>query len=131
MTTEQTIERPTTLSVGIILSAITSCMALFCILSVGGVAGIGISLALLEGGLHYLFGGLIAGAGLLLLMSLFVFQLLTLYASWRAWEMSKAWIWALLLLSAFSIVNSGMLTTVTGVVTIVGCVQALERLKPA
>ena len=43
--------------------------------------------------------------------------------------MDKTWIWVLIVLSALSMLNSGMLTMVSGVVTIVGGVQALERLK--
>lgn len=130
-TTELTIERPVTLSVGIILSVITSCLALFCFLSVGGALGVVGAIAILEGAMPSLLGGALAGVGLLLLTTFFAFQLFTLYASWRAWEMNKAWIWVLLVLSALSIMNSGMLTAATGVVTIIGCVQALERLKTA
>ena len=75
--------------------------------------------------------GLIYSLGCFILGLFVGFQLLMLYAGWRAWNMNTTWIWVLLILSALSMLNSGMLTLATGVVTIVGCVQALERLKPA
>ncbi len=86
---------------------------------------------MIEEGMEPLGMGLIYSLGCFIVGLFFVFQLLTLYASWRAWDMNQTWIWVLLILSALSMLNSGMLTLATGVVTIIGCVQALERLKSA
>ena len=86
---------------------------------------------MVEEGMEPLGVGLIFSLGCFVVGLFFLFQILTLYASWRAWKMEKTWIWVLLILSALSMLNSGMLTTATGVVTIIGCVQALERLRSA
>ena len=131
MTTQQTPERPVTLSVGIIMSVFTSCLTFLCILGVSGVLGFAGGAAMIEEGMEPVGMGLIYSLGCFIVGLFFVFQLLTLYASWRAWGMNQAWIWVLLILSALSMLNSGMLTLATGVVTIIGCVQALERLKSA
>ena len=129
MTTEQNQERPAALSVGIILSVITSALAIFCIFGGAGILGLGGGVAMLEEGVDPLGVGIIYSLGCFVIGLCVIFQLLTLYAGWKAWEMDKPWVWVLLVLSALSMINSGMLTMVTGVVTIVGCVQALERLK--
>jgi len=131
MTTEQNLERPTMLSVGIIMSVITSGLSIFCIFSVSGFLGLFGGAVMFEEGMAPLGIGLIYSLGCFILGLFVGFQLLMLYAGWRAWNMNTTWIWVLLILSALSMLNSGMLTLATGVVTIVGCVQALERLKPA
>ena len=117
------------LSVGIILSAATSALSLFCIF--GGASFLGLlgGAAMLEEGVDPLGIGLVYSLGCFVVGLFTLFQLLTLYAGWKAWEMDKTWIWVLIVLSALSMLNSGMLTMVSGVVTIVGGVQALERLK--
>jgi len=129
MTTEQKLERPPALSVGIILSVITSALAIFCIFGGAGILGLVGGVAMLEEGADPLGVGIIYSLGCFVIGLFVIFQLLTLYAGWKAWEMDKTWIWVLLVLSALSMMNSGMLTMISGVVTIVGCVQALERLK--
>ena len=85
--------------------------------------------AMFDTGFELLGIGLIYSLGCLIVGIFALLQLLTLYAGWRAWEMDKTWIWILIALSALSMLNSGMLTMVSGVVTIVGCVQALQRQK--
>ena len=129
MTTEQNLERPHALSVGIILSVVTSALSLFCVFGGAGILGIFGGAAMLEEGVDPLGIGIIYSLGCFIIGLFVIFQLLTLYAGWKAWEMDKTWIWVLLILSALTMINSGMLTMVTGVVTIVGCVQALERFK--
>ena len=131
MTNQENIERPAALSVGILLSAATSALALFCIF--GGATFLGIfgGVAMVEEGVEPLGLGIVYSLGCFFVGLFTLFQLLTLYAGWRAWEMDKTWIWVLVVLSAPSMLNSGMLTMISGVVTIVGCVQALERLKAA
>ena len=129
MTTEQNQERPAALSVGIIMSVATSALSLFCIFGGAGLLGIFGGVAMLEEGVDPLGVGIIYSLGCFIVGLFVVFQLLTLFAGWKAWEMDKTWIWVLLVVSALSMINSGMLTMVTGVVTIVGCVQALEHLK--
>ncbi len=129
MTTEQNQERPAALSVGIIMSVATSALSLFCIFGGAGLLGIFGGVAMLEEGVDPLGVGIIYSLGCFIVGLFVVFQLLTLFAGWKAWEMDKTWIWVLLVVSALSMLNSGMLTMATGVVTIIGCVQALERLK--
>ena len=129
MTTEQNLERPAALSVGIILSVVTSALSLFCVFGGAGILGIFGGAAMLEEGVDPLGIGIIYSLGCFIIGLFVIFQLLTLFAGWKAWEMDKTWIWVLLILSALTMINSGMLTMVTGVVTIVGCVQALERFK--
>jgi len=129
MTTEQNQERPAALSVGIIMSVATSALSLFCIFGGAGLLGIFGGVAMLEEGVDPLGVGIIYSLGCFIVGLFVAFQLLTLFAGWKAWEMDKTWIWVLLVVSALSMINSGMLTMVTGVVTIVGCVQALEHLK--
>jgi len=129
MTTEQDLERPAALSVGIIMSVVTSALSLFCVFGGAGLLGIFGGAAMLEEGVDPLGIGIIYSLGCFIIGLFVVFQLLTLFAGWKAWEMDKTWIWVLLILSALTMINSGMLTMVTGVVTIVGCVQALERFK--
>ncbi len=129
MTTEQYQERPAALSVGIIMSVATSALSLFCIFGGAGLLGLFGGVAMLEEGVDPLGVGIIYSLGCFIVGLFVVFQLLTLFAGWKAWEMDKTWIWVLLVVSALSMLNSGMLTMATGVVTIIGCVQALERLK--
>jgi hypothetical protein len=129
MTTEQDLERPAALSVGIIMSVVTSALSLFCVFGGAGLLGIFGGAVILEEGVDPLGIGIIYSLGCFIIGLFVVFQLLTLFAGWKAWEMDKTWIWVLLILSALTMINSGMLTMVTGVVTIVGCVQALERFK--
>jgi hypothetical protein len=129
MTTEQNQDRPAALSVGIIMSVATSALSLFCIFGGAGLLGIFGGVAMLEEGVDPLGVGIIYSLGCFIVGLFVAFQLLTLFAGWKAWEMDKTWIWVLLVVSALSMINSGMLTMVTGVVTIVGCVQALEHLK--
>ena len=129
MATEQNLERPAALSVGIILSVVTSALSLFCVFGGAGLLGIFGGAAMLEEGVDPLGIGIIYSLGCFIVGLFVIFQLLTLFAGWKAWEMNKTWVWVLLILSALTMINSGMLTMVTGVVTIVGCVQALERLK--
>jgi len=129
MSAEQTPERPTTLSVGIIISVITSALSLFCVFGVTGLLGLFGGVAMLEEGMAPLGIGVVYSLGCFFVGLFVIFQIFTLYAGWRAWGMDKTWIWVLLILSALSMMNSGMLTLAVGVVTIVGCVQALERLK--
>jgi hypothetical protein len=129
MTTEQNQERPAALSVGIIMSVATSALSLFCIFGGAGLLGLFGGVAMLEEGVDPLGVGIIYSLGCFIVGLFVVFQLLTLFAGWKAWEMDKTWIWVLLVVSALSMLNSGMLTMATGVVTIIGCVQALERLK--
>ncbi len=129
MTTEQNQERPAALSVGIIMSVATSALSLFCIFGGAGLLGLFGGVAMLEEGVDPLGVGIIYSLGCFIVGLFVAFQLLTLFAGWKAWEMDKTWIWVLLVVSALSMINSGMLTMVTGVVTIVGCVQALEHLK--
>jgi hypothetical protein len=129
MTTEQNLERPAALSVGIILSVVTSALSLFCVFGGAGLLGIFGGAAMLEEGVDPLGIGIIYSLGCFIVGIFVIFQLLTLFAGWKAWEMDKTWIWVLLILSALTMINSGMLTMVTGVVTIAGCVQALERFK--
>ncbi len=129
MTTEQNQERPAALSVGIIMSVATSALSLFCIFGGAGLLGLFGGVAMLEEGVDPLGVGIIYSLGCFIVGLFVIFQLLTLFAGWKAWEMDKTWIWVLLVVSALSMLNSGMLTMATGVVTIIGCVQALERLK--
>jgi hypothetical protein len=129
MTTEQDLERPAALSVGIIMSVVTSALSLFCVFGGAGLLGIFGGAVMLEEGVDPLGIGIIYSLGCFIIGLFVVFQLLTLFAGWKAWDMDKTWIWVLLILSALTMINSGMLTMVTGVVTIVGCVQALERFK--
>ena len=129
MTSEQNIERPPALSVGIILSVVTSTLSLFCVFGGAGILGIFGGAAMLEEGVDPLGIGIIYSLGCFIIGIFVIFQLLTLFAGWKAWEMNKTWVWVLLILSALTMINSGMLTMITGVVTIVGCVQALERFK--
>ena len=129
MTTEQNQERPAALSVGIIMSVATSALSLFCIFGGAGLLGLFGGVAMLEEGVDPLGVGIIYSLGCFIVGLFVIFQLLTLFAGWKAWEMDKTWIWVLLGVSALSMLNSGMLTMATGVVTIIGCVQALERLK--
>ena len=129
MTTEQNMERPPALSVGILLSVATSALSLLCIFGVSGFLGLFGGAAMLEEGVDPLGVGVVYSFGCFIVGLFTLFQLLTLYAGWKAWEMNKTWIWVLIALSALSMLNSGMLTMVSGVVTIVGGVQALERLK--
>jgi hypothetical protein len=131
MTTEPTTERPTTLSVGIVMSVVMACLTFFCVFVGAGVFGVVGGLVMVEEGAQPVVVGLLGGLACLVIGVFFLFQLLTLYAGWRAWAMDKTWIWVLLVLSALSMLNAGMLTLATGVVTIVGCVQALERIKAA
>ena len=129
MNNEQQMERPPALSVGILLSVATSALSLFCIFGGATLFGLVGGAAMLEEGVDPLGIGVVYSLGCFIVGLFTLFQLLTLYAGWRAWEMDKTWIWVLIVLSALSMLNSGMLTMVSGVVTIVGGVQALERLK--
>ncbi|MCP5045090.1 MAG: hypothetical protein GY944_29010, partial [bacterium] len=45
---------------------------------------------------------------------------------WGTWNGSRGWTIALIVFSALGLINAGPMSVLVGVVTIIGCVQALS-----
>jgi len=121
--------RPTLLSVGIVLQALHAVFAGFLYLLGGGLAAglFGASLAALP-----IFGvfplNLLAAFGALFLLTVAAFYGFVLFVCWRAWEGERPWLWTLIVLSIIGLVNTGPISVLVGVMTIVGAWQFLQEL---
>ncbi|GEM_PF-2135159 len=119
-------QRPTLLTIGIILNAIE---VLFGLLAVGllALATVGVSaFAGVAGAMQGLpFAGLIGGLGLLLMVPVFAYLVLWLAACWGSWNGERCWIWTLIILSGIGMLSFNPITIVIGVCTIMGGLQAL------
>lgn len=132
MKQNQLVERPTLLTWGIILMAAKSAFFfLLLFLSLFGVPilfGIGAADApgddwiavVLVGFLFELFVFVLAG-----------FQLLSLYACKKSWDLSRTWLFVLMVLAAMSVFDATIVGLPIAALVIVGGVQALERTKEA
>jgi hypothetical protein len=121
--------RSTLLAVGIVLQALNAVLAAFIYL-LGGLLAAGVlGVSLAELSLFQLWPfSMIAALGALLFFVAVGFQALMLYTCWRAWEGDRTWLWVLIGLSVLGLVNTGPISVVVGVVTIIGAWQAIEVL---
>ena len=122
-------QRPTLLSVGIALQALHAVLAAF-LYGLGGLLAAGVlGVSLSEVAIFQVWPfSLIAALGALLFFVAVGFQLLMLYACWRAWESDRAWLWVLIGLSLLGLVSTGPLSALVGIATIVGAYQHIEEL---
>lgn len=121
-------ERPTLLTVGIALTALTSVFKVFLV----GILGMLFELGMV-GGMADSHGddwaGFFAGGFVAAVLGCFLFVLwaVELAICFKALSMKRFWLWALIIVSALGL-GSFPIGTAVGVITIVGCAQAFERL---
>ncbi len=101
--------------IGISLFA-TLCAAL-------GIGAAAVSMGGADGLAAIAFGGIATGALLLVMVAYSLFFLL---ACTKAWQGSRAWTYTVMLLTAIGFANPGCLSTPIGILTLIGCIQALE-----
>ena len=122
-------ERPPLLVAGILLTGLhASLMAtLWLVLSAATLGLSGFAAVSMDPSLVFPVS-LVAGLGLALLLGLALFYLVVILACFRSWSGSRPWLWALIAVSALGLINTGPISLVINVLTIVGAVQWLEAL---
>ena len=120
--------RPALLAVGVVLSSLRALIMLG-VLGLIGTAGLVMMLASTGERGDEAVGLLIAGACVVLVTCcLAAFHLVILCACVGAWLRWRAGVWALLALSALGLLlPPGPFRTPIAIVTIIGCILALER----
>jgi len=127
---QSTPERPTLLTVGVALTALASVFKM-CL----GTFGVAFFELIMVGGMADSHGddwaGFFAGGAAAALLGCFFLLLWAaeLLICFKALSMKRFWLWALIVVSALSLGSFPIGTTV-GAITLVGCVQAFERLAP-
>jgi len=121
-----TLQRPTVLSVGIVLTALLSCGMLL-LLVLGGLFGLGVGGYALAQGEQAMPLGLVLGAGAFLLIGAAIYYGAVLLACAKAWNGSHGWTIALIVFSAIGLLNPGILSLPIHVLTIVGAAMALAQ----
>ena len=121
-------ERPGIFTLGVVLTAGHAAFVILALIVVTflGWIGFGVGASQAHGdeaGAIVLVGGLFSG----LICCIGVLQSLCIPVALLAWRGSRFWIWVLIVLSAIGITNAPI-GTIIGVITIIGCAQALDRL---
>ena len=124
--------KPPLLTAGILLTATRSVLCLFLIvivvLAVTLGSGVGALTAHGDDWVPYLLLGGVVGVGGFLFALL---HLCVLAVCAGAWFASLWCLWILIALSSLGLLSPGLIKTPISVVTLVGCIQALERHRPA
>lgn len=124
----QAFDRPGLFTFGIVVTVLH---ALFC-LAVTTFALFGVALGAGVATVVFPPMGFLVGAGGFLFVGLFwAFYAAVLWVTWRAWEGSRPWIWALIVGTFIGMVNTGPVNLLIGILTLVGSFQALDRLQRA
>ena len=118
--------RPELLSAGLILSAVHAALAAALSL-LAGVLALGVSVTALDGALGPV-PATVMSLGALFVVGMVCFYGLVILVCWRAWHGSRAWLWGAVFLSAIGLVNTGPISAVISVLTIIGALQWLERM---
>ena len=122
------VERPTLLTVGIILMAAKSAMMLLftgiAAVAVPFIFGIG---ALESHGDEFIPILFVGGLAEFIVFILLMLQFIGLLACYKSWQGSRGWTILLMVLSGLSLIDANIFGVVIGAVTIIGGVQALER----
>jgi hypothetical protein len=121
-------KRPGLLTFGIVLTVLHALMMMavfvFVLLTVMGVATVGMveapSSEMLPIGIVFSLGGFVIGFFVL-------FYAAVLWVCYSSWGGSRLGLALLIGLSGLGLINSGPISAVIGVLTIIGCVQAWER----
>lgn len=122
----QDFDRPGLFTFGIVVTVLH---ALLC-LAVTTLALFGVALGAGAATLAFPPMGLLVGAGGFLFVGVFwVFYAAVLWVAWQAWEGSRPWIWALIVGTFIGMVNTGPISLMIGILTLVGSFQALDRLE--
>ncbi len=124
--------RPTLLTIGLVLNVLHAGLVLVIsgLVLLGMLGGFGISLATVPfvGGL---FGSMAFGIGALVAGLYVAFYATVLYVCAKCWSGSRGATWALILLSVMGLMNTGFLSALVAVLTIVGAVQFLDATRVA
>lgn len=121
--------RATLLAAGIVLQALHAVLAAFLYLLGGLLAAGMLGVSLLELSVFQMWPfSVLAALGATLFFVAVGFQALMLYTCWRAWQGERTWLWILIGLSALGLLNTGPVSAVVGVLTIVGAWQQLDAL---
>ena len=122
-------ERPGLLTFGIFMTGLHAFICLIGLAFAGLVAMGTLSAAAFQfsGGawLPLTVVGSIGGAVVVLLALFYGFCLMI---CWKAWHGSRPWIWALIVVTVLGLVSTGPISALIGIATLVGAIQALERL---
>ena len=119
--------RPTLLSIGIVCNAIHALFALLGLACLGmALTGFSLfaSLGEMMEGLPFV-GPALMTLGMLLIIPFFLAYLIMLGACWGSWNGERGWTWTLVILSGIFLVNTGPLSVIIGLCTIIGGLQAL------
>ena len=119
--------RPTLLSIGIVCNTIHALFALLVLAFVGmALTGLSVFATLGEmmAGLPFI-GPALMTLGMLIIIPLFLAYLIMLGACWGSWNGERGWTWTLVILSGIFLVNTGPLSVIIGLCTIIGGLQAL------
>lgn len=125
------VERPTALSIGLILLGLKSVFFLF-LCGLGTAAAplislIGMSESHGDDAIPIFFvGGFIT----VLFAFFFLVQAFTLFACYRAWKLRRTWLWVVIALAAFSLIDTSFFGLAIAIPVIIGAIQALERTEP-
>lgn len=121
----QDFDRPGLFTFGIVVTVLH---ALFC-LAVTTLALFGVALGAGAATAVFPLLGLFVGAGGILFVGVFwAFYAAVLWVSWQAWEGSRPWIWALVVGTILGM-GTEPFSFIFGILTLVGCFQALDRLE--
>lgn len=123
--------RPTLLSFGIVLSALWASFVLV-LVALGAIVGLGAGgVAALSANAEAMLPlGFAFGIGALVISGMALYYFAVLLACLRAWQGSRGWTIALIVFSMLGLLNAGPVSVVVGVMTIVGCAQALSIASP-
>ncbi|MCP3917872.1 MAG: hypothetical protein GY711_20185 [bacterium] len=122
-----TTPRPELLTAGLVLSAVHAMItAVLC--AIGGLWMLAASASTFNPADFGLLPIVAFSLGAVVVAGMAVFYVFLLYVCWRAWHGSRPWLWAAVIFSGIGLVNTGPISAVISVVTIVGAMQWLERM---
>lgn len=120
------------LEIGLLLSAVHACLWLGVVITGTVLVGLGVGMAALLEPATLLPAGVFGGLAGILLSAYASCCILTLYACYAVYRGSRAWAWALLLLSVVGLMDLGLLSTPARLITILGLASwLLGREEPA
>ncbi len=126
------IERPTILSIGLGLMAVKASLWIFFCGVAGTIGPLALFIASANERGDDAAGLAIAGVVVAMACLFFIaMHLFTIFACWRAWHLSRGWLWVVTFLAAISILFLDVIGLLVGIPVVVGVVQAFERLAAA
>jgi hypothetical protein len=126
-------ERPALFSVGVLLIGGKALLWLF-LLCLGWLAlaiGIAIGMSQADGDDELLALGLGGAIGTLVIAAFGLFQLVVLLLAVKAWNGRRPWVYVLMALAVLNVASGNPIGIAVGVVALIGCVQIIDRARPA